>query len=205
MSAIKKTLCWSIAICCLSSADAQERDVFWFLQMDRLEYQQEEDTWLWDMQGWVGGDEQKLWWKTEGEVDGNDAELQLLYSRAISSYWDLQLGVRHVVEPEPSEYSAVIGIQGLAPQWFEIDAAAFLDENGDLEARLEVEYDLLLTQQLVLQPRIELSSENEKTEFGLRLRYEIRREIAPYVGVSWHDSQGQRGDVSLIAGATFWY
>lgn len=198
-------MCFVAAVFCLNSADSRERDLFWFLQADRFEYLEQEEAWIWDLQGWIGGDEHKFWWKTEGEIDGDEGELQLLYSQAISPFWDLQLGVRHVVEPEPAKYSAVIGIQGLAPQWFEIDAALFFAEDGDVEARLEVEYDLLLTQRWILQPRIELDSEHEKTEAGFRLRYEIRREFAPYVGVAWIDSRGHRDDVSLIAGTTFWF
>lgn len=187
-------------------ATAQDRHAFFMA--DRLEYVQSDDAWQWDLQGWYGGDEHKVWWKTEGEFEDSDteeAEIQLLYSRAVSAFWDLQLGLRHDLEPEPSGTHAVIGLQGLAPQWFEVDVAAFFHEDGDVSLRLEAEYDLLLTQSLVLQPRLALDSRNETTALGLRLRYEIRREIAPYVGVRWQDEPGGGSDTSLVVGARFWF
>lgn len=184
---------------------AEDASIFSFVQLDRLEYQEHEEEWIWDMQGWIGGDQRKFWWKTEGEIDGDDAEIQMLYSRAISPFWDVQLGLRHNIEPHPAENFAVIGIQGLAPQWFEIDLAAFVGEDGDMSARLEVEYDLLLTQRLILQPRLEFDTESESTGVDLRLRYEIKREIAPYVGVSWNNTSGRKDYVSLVAGARFWF
>ena len=189
-----------------SAAGAQDR--FFFLQADRFEYVADPEHWLWDVQGWYGTDENKFWWKTEGELDSDgteEAELQLLYSRAVSAFWDLQFGVRQDIEPTPSVSYAVIGLQGLAPQWFEIDMAAFIDENGDVSARLEAEYDLLLTQRLILQPRAEFDTGPESLGIGLRLRYEIRREIAPYIGVSWQDRKGEDNFVSLVAGARFWF
>jgi copper resistance protein B len=189
-----------------SVAGAQDR--FFFLQADRFEYVADPEHWLWDVQGWFGTDENKFWWKTEGELDGDgaeEAELQLLYSRAVSAFWDLQFGVRQNIEPTPSVSYAVVGLQGLAPQWFEIDMAAFIDENGNVSARLEAEYDLLLTQRLILQPRAELDTGPESLGIGLRLRYEIRREIAPYIGVSWQGRKGEDNVVSLVAGARFWF
>ena len=184
---------------------ADDTTIFSFVQLDRFEYQEHEEDWIWDMQGWIGADLHKFWWKTEGEVDGDDAELQLLYSRAISPFWDLQLGLRHSLEPRPAENYAVIGLQGLAPQWFEIDLAAFVSDDGDLTARLEVEYDLLLTQRLILQPRVELDSESKTSALDLRVRYEIKREIAPYIGVSWTKTSGREDYISLVAGARFWF
>lgn len=213
------------------AAEDHPQPIVWFTQADRLEYQDHADEWLWDLQGWVGGDEQKVWWKTEGELDGDNvtgAELQLLYSIAISPFFDLQAGLRHDVEPDPNRTFAVVGLQGLAPQWFEIDAAAFLSEDGDLSARFETEYDLLLTQKLILQPRFELTagassvaelglgSGLRTTDLGFRLRYEIRREIAPYLGISWRKFYGGTRDsitlnggdadfVTVVAGARFWF
>lgn len=187
-------------------ATAQDRHVFFMA--DRLEYVRNEDAWLWDLQGWYGSDEHKLWWKTEGVFDGDDAEeaeIQLLYSRAVSAFWDLQLGLRYDVEPEPSGTHAVIGLQGLAPQWFEVDLAALVHEDGDVSLRFEAEYDLLLTQALVLQPRLALDSDTETTSLGLRLRYEIRREIAPYIGVRWQDATGGADGASFVIGARFWF
>jgi copper resistance protein B len=182
-----------------------------FVLADRLEYQHEAREWLWDLQGWAGGDETKLWWKTEGHgASGHlaSAEVQLLYSKAVSPFFDVQFGLRHDLEPGTGPAYAVIGLQGLAPQWFEVDAAAFLSEDGDLSGRLEVEYDLLLTQRLVLQPRLEfnLGDAFTETELGVRLRFEIRRKIAPYLGVSWQvDHRRDDDTLSLVAGARFWF
>ena len=184
---------------------AEDPNIFSLVQLDRFEYQEHEEDWIWDMQGWIGGDLNKFWWKTEGEIDGDDAEIQMLYSRAISPFWDVQVGLRHNIEPHPAENFAVIGIQGLAPQRFEIDLAAFVSEDGNMSARLEIEYDLLLTQRLILQPRLEFDTESESTGVDLRLRYEIKREIAPYLGVSWNNKSGRKDYVSLVAGARFWF
>jgi copper resistance protein B len=214
-----------------ANAIAEESHPLSFVQADRIEYQEYDDEWLWDLQGWVGGDERKLWWKTEGELHSDNvagAELQLLYSKAVSPFFDLQIGLRQDLEPDPNRAFAVVGLQGLAPQWFEIDAAAFLSDDGDLSARFEAEYDLYLTQRLVLQPRFEvnagasdvaelgLGSGLRTTALDLRLRYEFRRKFAPYLGVSWRKSYGDTGDafvaagsdddlVTFVAGARFWF
>jgi copper resistance protein B len=181
-----------------------------FVQAERLEYQAEGESWLWDVQGWSGFDRDKFCWKTEGTED--DAELQLLYSRAISPHFDMQFGMRYDFEPEPQRSYAVVGIQGLAPQWFEIDSALFISDDGRLSLRFEAEYEMLLTQKLILQPRLELdlgaSDEPEYLqgsgfrglEFGLRLRYEIHRKFAPYVGVEWHALYGDTADYAVSAG-----
>ena len=199
---------WLWVLTLLATPSLAAAQNYFFFMADRLEYVAEPDHWLWDMQGWYGGDEHKFWWKSEGDFDSDgveEADLQLLYSRAISAYWDIQFGIRQDIEPSPSTNYAVIGFQGLAPQWFEVDVAAFVSEDGDLSARFEAEYDLLLTQKLVLQPRVELDTGPESFAFDLRLRYEIRREIAPYIGVSWQDRKGEEDFVSLVAGARFWF
>jgi len=201
---------------------------------DRLEVQSADDgdSFLWDDQAWYGGDIDKLWLKTEGHgsLDGGgieDAEIQALWSRAISPFWDLQAGLRYDMEPD-SRAHAVLGIQGLAPYWFEVDAAGFLDDEGNLTARIEAEYDLRLTQRVILQPRLEteLAAQDDLSRgvgsgvtgfsAGLRLRWEIIREFAPYVGVEWQTSPGKTGDLIeaaggerdqtvLLAGIRAWY
>jgi copper resistance protein B len=169
-----------------------------------------EDAYLWDAQGWYGGDIDKLWFKTEGEGEFGgaieSAEVQALWSHAIAPFFDLQGGLRYTFEPKGRAH-AVLGIQGLAPYMFEIDAAAFLSEKGDLTARLEAEYDQHITQRLILQPRAEvalsaqdvpelgLGSGVTKIETGLRLRYEIAREFAPYVGVGYEAALGRTADI----------
>lgn len=202
---------------------------------DRLEYQTNEGSplLLFDGQGWWGTDRNRLWVKTEIEYDFEanafeEAELQALWSRPIARYFDFQAGVRHDFEPDPSRTFGVIGIQGLAPYWFEVDANLFVSGDGDVSARFEADYDLLLTQRIILQPRTELNfaaqsvedlgigSGLSTAELGLRLRYEIRREFAPYVGVTWTRSVGETADfaradgedpgaVSFVAGLRFWF
>lgn len=166
-------------------------------------------------QAWVGKDLQKLWLKTELERSDNKteaAELQALYNRAVAPYWDLQLGLRQDFQPTPSRSWGVIGLQGLAPYYFEIDTALFIGESGRTAFRFEAEYELLFTQRLILTPEIEanfygqndadvgLGSGLSEVDLGLRLRYEIRREFAPYVGVSWHKSFGNTADFARAEG-----
>jgi copper resistance protein B len=206
-----------------------------YVEGERLEYRSNDGDplFLWDAQGHVGGDLNKFWMKTEGEYDFaadafEEAEVQGLFSRAIGSYWDLQAGVRHDFAPFEDRTYGVLGVQGIAPYLFEIDAAIFVSGHGDVTARLEAEYELLLTQRLILQPRAELNfafqdvaaletgSGLSTAETGLRLRYEARREFAPYIGVSWERSIGDTADyaraagedpssVSLVAGLRIWF
>ena len=164
----------------------------------------------------MAGNINKVWLKTEGEYsfeenDLEEAEVQLLWSRAISRYFDLQTGVRYDFEPDGLAH-AVLGVQGLAPYWFEIDGAAFLSEEGDLTASFEAEYELLLTNRLILQPRLEagfsaqdiperaLGSGLTKLQAGLRLRYEVVREFAPYIGAEHSASFGRTADLIEAAG-----
>ncbi|MEH6757837.1 MAG: copper resistance protein B [Parasphingorhabdus sp.] len=193
-----------------------DMQLFWF-QGDRLEYRAREnsDGYLWDVQGYYGGDRDKLWFKSEGEGAFGEtieqAEVQALYSRAIAPFFDLQAGIRHDFSGSDRTH-AVIGIQGLAPYMFEIDAAAFLSDNGDLTARIEAEYDQRISDRLILQPRAEinLSAQNipqlgigsgvNNVELGLRLRYEIKREFAPYIGIEQEWKFDGSKDFSRLAG-----
>lgn len=205
-----------------------------FTQIDRLEGRWPEDggdaTLFWDAQGWYGGDINKLWWKTEGDAAGGDveeAEVQLLVSRAVTPFLDLQVGVRQDLEPDSLTYG-VLGVQGLAPYWFEIDVAAFVNGAGEVTARVEAEYELLLTQRLILQPRAEaefalqdvaernLGAGVSSVDVGLRLRYEVRREFAPYIGVEWSRALGETAafrraagepdeTIAVVAGLRLWF
>jgi copper resistance protein B len=190
--------------------------LFWF-QGDRAEYRARDgkDGYLWDVQGYYGGDLNKFWFKSEGEGSFGEpvehAEVQALYSRAIAPFFDLQAGVRQDLTG-PSRTHLVVGILGLAPYMFETDAAMFLSNKGDLTARVEVEYDQRITQKLILQPRAEvnLSAQDipelgigsglDKVEMGLRLRYEIEREFAPYIGISQEWKFGGSRDFARAAG-----
>lgn len=191
---------------------------FWMVMADRLEVQSsdEEDKGVWDGSAWYGGDINRLYLKTEGEYsldhdEFEEAEIQLLYSRAISTYFDVQAGVRYDFEPGGLAH-AVLGFQGLAPYWFEVDGAAYLSDDGDLTADFEAEYDLRLSQRLILQQRAELGvslqdipaletgSGFTNIEAGLRLRYEITREFAPYIGVEHHSALGETADYAKAKG-----
>lgn len=189
------------------------------------------DGYLWDVQGYYGGDLDKLWLKSEGEGSFGEAveqaEVQALWSHAITPWFDAQVGVRQDFAG-PDRTHLVAGVQGLAPYLFEVDAAAFLSTKGDLTARVSVELDQRITQRLILQPRAEvnLAAQDvrelgiggglDSVELGLRLRYEIRREFAPYVGVAqeWRVG-GSRGFArargadpsvtSLVGGVRLWF
>ncbi|QUL39398.1 copper resistance protein B [Erythrobacter sp. JK5] len=170
---------------------------------------------VWDAQGWYGGDINRFVLKTEGEGEFGgaleDAEIQALYSRAIGPFFDLQAGVRFDPEPD-SRGHLVLGIQGLAPYMFHVDGALFLSDRGDLTARLEGEYDQRITQRLILQPRLEVEFSAQDIperdigagittiEPGLRLRYEFVPEFAPYVGVEYEAKLGETADIARAAG-----
>ncbi|MBU1378813.1 MAG: copper resistance protein B [Alphaproteobacteria bacterium] len=185
--------------------------------IDRLELRPGagRSVYAWEAEFRYGGDIDRLVIKTEGEgVRGDlaDAEVQALYSRAIGPYFDLQAGVRQDFEPRPRRTYAVLGVEGLAPYWFDVEGALFLSDTGDLSARLEGSYDLRLSQRLILQPRGEfdiaaqdtrslgIGSGLSKAEVGLRLRYEIERQFAPYVGVNFERRFGRTADLARAAG-----
>jgi len=173
-------------------------------------------TYAWGAQGWTGGDINRFWWKSEGEgaFDGEveEAELQALYSRAISPFFDVQAGVRQTYRPDGDRTDLVLGVQGLAPYWFEVGGAVFLSTQGELTARGEAEYDQRITNRWILQPRAEINLSAEdipelsigsgvtSLQLGARLRYEIRKEFAPYVGVEWTRHFGNTADYLKAAG-----
>lgn len=182
-----------------------------------LEYQSRngEGGYRWEGKAWFGGDIDRLVIKSEGEgnrhgVEGG--EIQALYSHAVGPYTDLQVGVRHDFDPDPSRTYLALSVETLLPYWFETQAGLFIGERGQVLGRLEGTYDLLLTQRVALQPRAELNfaSRNDAgtgtgsglsdAELGLRLRYEFQREFAPYVGVSWERKFGDTADFARAAG-----
>lgn len=200
--------------------------IFSQVLVDRLEYRDSmgaPNAWLWDAQGWIGSDTHRFWWKSEGEGPINDGgpestSLELLYSRIISPFWNLQTGVRQDFNPDPDRRFAVVGLQGLAPFMLETDTSLYVSDEGDVSVGAEFEYEMMLSQQLVLQPRMELSASFSdvpeygierglnSSEVGLRLRYELTREIGPYVGVS-HERNHDRNDSTnaLVFGVRAWY
>jgi len=186
----------------------------------------------WEGQGWVGTDYDKLWIKSEGTLQSNgvleDGQDQFLYSRAITTYFDLQGGLRSDLDSRPTRNWAAFGIQGLAPYFFDLEVTGFVSGEGHLAAKLEASYDLLLTQRLILQPQVELNVYSKgdparlvgvgfsDIDTGLRLRYELSRKFAPYIGVVYEGKFGQTskfarrasestGDVRFVFGVRTWF
>jgi copper resistance protein B len=216
----------------LAGHEVHDRALNYLVLLDQLEWQDTEGgAQNWDARGWIGTDLDRVWLRTEGErEDGrtDSAFAEALYGRAISRWWDMVIGVRNDFRPDPSRTWGAIGVQGLAPYKFDIEATAYIGQSGHTHARFEAEYDLLLSNRLILQPQIEaeLYGENDPqrgigsglstVEFGLRLRFEVRREFAPYLGVVWSRkfggtadfarAEGERvEDTRLVAGIRFWF
>jgi len=186
----------------------------------------------WNGEGWYGGDINRLWIKSEGDGEFGrsieKAEVQALYSHAIGPYFNLQGGLRYEFEPNPSRAYAAVGIEGLAPSFFELEGTLFLSNKGELMSRAEGYYDQRITQRLILQPRAELTFAAQSSreidvgkglsdaEIGLRLRYDIRREFAPYIGVQYrrafgdarrflHEAGEDATSWSLLTGIRMWF
>lgn len=204
------------------------------VMIDELEWRSQEgaDGYAWEGQAWFGGDTDRLWFKSKGEGEFRGRlekiEAQALWSHAIGPWFNLELGLRQDFRAGPDRTYATAGVQGLAPYWFEMSAAAFLSNKGELTARIEADYDLRLTQRLILQPRVQLDlaaqdvpdlrlgSGMATAELGLRLRYEIVPELAPYVGLYYEGAIGRTADLrraggddaetsGLIAGIRLWF
>ncbi len=205
-----------------------------FLSFNLAEYQARRgrDGYRWEAEGWYGGDINRVTVKSEGEGDFGEAiesvETQLLYSRAVDAYFNLQAGLRQDLGHGPDRTYATIGFEGLAPYWFEVEGALFVSDKGDVSARIEGYYDQRITQQLILQPIAEFNfavqdvpelgvgSGLSDMELGLRLRYEIVKEFAPYIGVEWTREFGDTARftrlggehasrVSLVMGLRAWF
>ncbi len=184
-----------------------------------------------DLQAWLSQGLQRVTLKAEGDIEHGKLEesrTELLWGKALSAYWDTQLGLRHDTGAMPDQSWLAAGVQGLAPYWFEIDVTGYLGSGGQTALRLDVEYDLLLTQQLILQPAAEftlygrndnargLGSGLSDATLGVRLRYEFSRQFAPYIGVERNRSFGQSADFARqaglsaqdsqwVAGVRFWF
>ncbi|HVK50731.1 MAG TPA: copper resistance protein B [Pseudoxanthomonas sp.] len=201
--------------------------------IDRLEGWQRDghDGQAWEAQAWVGNDLNRVWLRTEGERNAGHteaAQTELLYGRSVSPWWDVVAGVRHDTRPGDARSWAALGVQGLAPYKFEIAATAYLAEDGQIAATVEAEYELLLTNRLILQPRVEArlngrdrvqfheSAGLSSLEAGLRLRYEVTRRFAPYVGIShgrhfgdgaqWDEDRGESSrETHYVVGVRLWF
>lgn len=221
-----------------ASAQFMDKQITVFTLADQLEYSTTGSgrPVQWDVSGWVGDSYTRLWVKSEGDwetVGGTrQFDLRAEYSRLIAPFWELQGGVRLEVSRRGARTNTRghldLGLLGLAPYWFELEPELFIAQDGQVAVRLTAEYDLLLTQRLVAQPRFETYaafSENQTfgvgsglnyVEPGLRLRYEIRRELAPYIGLDWQRRLGgtarlaraageDAGDLALVAGVRVWH
>jgi copper resistance protein B len=201
-------------------------ELFAFTLFEQLEYRiaPDDDTpdhLGWEAQGWIGGDFNKFWWKNEGEAgfdgaDEGESETDLLYSRLITPFWNFQVGAQYANEWNPDDYedrwSGVIALQGLAPYKFELDNSFYISEDGDFTFAFEAEYNIRITQRLVLQPRAELGFAFQDiperglgegvtdANLDLRLRYEINREFAPYIGVRYRTLVGETDNIAEAAG-----
>jgi len=200
------------------------------LLIDRLEHWDGNNAsgQAWEASGWIGGNINRLWLRSDGERSGSRTEsssLEALYGRSVSPWWDVLVGVRQDFRPSDSRTWAAIGIQGLAPYKFESSATLYLGSGGQVLAKAEVEYDVLLTNRLILQPLLEatVAAKDEpeygigrglnKIEAGLRLRYEISRRFAPYIGISHERSFGDAADYAgdhardtrWVAGVRMWF
>ena len=200
-----------------------------FVLLDQFEYQDADagSTLSWDASGWIGGDIDRLWLRSEGERTAGvteEAEVQALWGHAIGPWWDLLAGIRQDFQPGAPQTWAAFGLQGMALYGFEAEATAFVGENGQTSLRLEGDYDILLSNRLILQPTAELNvygkNDPERgigsgladTEVGLRLRYELVREFAPYIGVTWQRTYGNTAELAddedearLVAGIRMWF
>jgi copper resistance protein B len=184
--------------------------------LDRLEWRDSrDDAVAWDVDAWVGRDLTKLWVRTEGERLGGDserAELELLYGRGFARWWEFVAGVRRDFEPGATQNWSAAGVRGTAPYRLEIEATAYVGSGGRTALRVETQRDLLVTNRWILQPQLELEWYGETdparlrgagladAEIGLRLRYEIRREVAPYVGVARERSLSRTAELLRAAG-----
>ena len=207
-----------------------DHGINYFFLTDKLEWQ-DSNTFNWEGEGWIGGDINRLWIRTEGQRSRKgleDADVEALWGHAISPWWDVVIGARQNFKPGPAETWGAIGIQGLALYNFELQATAYAGQAGQTSARLEGTYDFLLTNRLILEPRLEINvyGKNDAqrgqgagvgdSSLGLRLRYEINRQFAPYIGVTWDRSYGntarfleqdggRRNEVSFVAGVRVWF
>lgn len=207
--------------------------LLFMLKADKLEVRDADEGTVtaWKGHVWAGKDLNKLWIKTEGELldgDTESAEFQLLYSRAVDPNWDLQLGLRHDSDPGPSHDWFALGFYGVAPYFIEVDSAMFVDDDGLVNLRVDVEYELMLSQKWVLAPEVEFNwfskdDDDRDTgsgfadiEAGIRLRYEITRQFAPYIGIHHEQLLGdtkdkaraggdEASDTQAVAGLRFWF
>jgi copper resistance protein B len=218
----------------MTGMDMRDDPAVGMLLLDRLEYMHARDSanaLAIDGEAWYGHNLDKLWLKFEGERWGGrlqDLRTEALWAHAVAPFWDAQLGVRHDFGTGPGRTWAAVGVEGVAPYWFETEATLYVGQGGRTAARVAFEYEARFTQRLILQPSLEanlygrddpqrgIGSGLADVEAGMRLRYEIRREFAPYVGLVWRQrfgrsrdyarAQGEPADdLQLVAGVRVWF
>lgn len=217
----------------LAAGMGADDPLLFYLKADKLEVRDTDEGSLqvWEFDAWLGKDLNKLWIKSsgerhDGEVESN--EIDILYSKAISPYWDLQMGLRHEFRPKPEEDWIGIGFNGLAPYLFEIDVSLFINDDSVASFDLEAEYEYMFTQRVILVPTLEMNflSDDEPTkgtgsgltvaELGFRVHYEIRREFSPYIGINYEKKFGDTADfveadggesseTQFLLGLSFWF
>jgi copper resistance protein B len=208
-----------------SMNDHMNDDPFSYLVLfDNLEYRDVDAgaTFAWDVEAWAGGDTNRLYLRSEGEQvdgDGDEATAELLWARPVSRWWNVAAGIRGDFEPGDSRTWLAIGVFGLAPYRLHVQATAYLGESGRTALRFKTDYDFLLTNRLILQPRLQLDAYGKddsargiasgisSLDVGLRLRYEVRREFAPYRGVLWVNRFGSEdlNQLQALAGLRIWF
>jgi copper resistance protein B len=211
---------------------AHDKSLNYFVLLDQFEWQGgRENAFNVDTTGWFGRDRDRLWFRAEGDrEDGRigEAHAHVLYGRQIHRWWDVVAGVRQDARPGPSQSWAAFGVQGLAPYWFEVEATAYVSTAGHVQARFEAEYDLRVTNRWIVQPlaELELSATDDperrvgtglgRSDIGFRLRYLVRREFAPYAGMTWTRRYGGTADYArshgeatgaarLVLGVRMWF
>ena len=234
---MKNKITYAFLSCVLSGsvfAGGMEDDpIVTKIMIDQLETRitNGDDPLVLEAQAWIGEDLNKLVFKVDLEQVKDvteELELQALYSKAIDPYWDFQIGIRQDQKPAPAKNWLAIGFQGLAPYWFEIDTALFIGEAEQVGLRFQAEYEWMITQRWVLSPEFEINIHSKDDELagigsglsdsqlGLRLRYEIKREFAPYIGVNWNNKYGNTAtfakndgekvsDTQVVLGIRAWF
>jgi copper resistance protein B len=209
-----------------------DQEIHYMVLFDQLEWEGDGKGGPgWDSSTWIGGDINRVWLRSEGESHGGRVEsafLDVLWGRSVSRWWDVVAGVRQDFRPGPAQTWVGGGVQGLAPYFFELEATGYVGANGRTLVRLEADYDLLITNRLILQPTLEAELHGKSDiergvgrglstlEGGLRLRYELKREFAPFIGVAWTRSffgtadlaRAEGEDVSsarLVVGLRTWF
>lgn len=213
----------------MAPAEASDTDLYGSVLLDQLEWRNPDSggAAVWEAEGWYGGDYDKLWVTTEGERVGGETQnafAELLWDHVAGRWWNLQAGVREDFGNGPSRSWAAVGVEGLAPYGIDVEATLYAGTSGRTAARVRAEYDILLTQRLILEPEAEANLYGKRDparqvgsgfsdlDAGIRLRYEIRRQLAPYIGVAWT----RQGDIDparplaeasylqLVAGVRAW-